>query len=108
MHFQAPLPLAALAVLASPTARADEASSDAAKVHFQSGALHYKQGQYAMAIEEFKAADRLRPSPVLSYNIAQCYEKMADLSKARSYYQEYLQRSPQASDRTAIEATIAS
>jgi tetratricopeptide (TPR) repeat protein len=104
--------LAALVAVASaavsPGARADEASDDAAKVHFQSGALHYKQGQYALAIEEFKAADRLRPSPILSYNIAQCYEKMADLAKARTYYQEYLQRSPQATDRSAIEATLAS
>jgi tetratricopeptide (TPR) repeat protein len=108
MHFRALMLLAAVVAMACPVARADGPSDEAAKVHFQAGALHYKQGQYALAIEEFKAADRLRPSPILSYNIAQCYEKMADLGKARTYYQEYLQRSPEASDRSAIEATLAS
>ncbi len=85
-----------------------QAQQDPAHDHYLAGVADYKAGRYAEAIGEFQTADQIRPSPVLSFNIAQCYEKMADLQSARTAYQEYLVRAPNAPDRTAVEATIAS
>lgn len=84
------------------------AQSDPAADHYRAGVVRFKAGQYAEAIQEFRAADAIRPSAVLSFNIAQCFEKMADLSSAKSAYQDYLRRSPNADDRPAVEATISS
>jgi tetratricopeptide (TPR) repeat protein len=84
------------------------AQKDPAHDHYLAGVADYKAGRYAEAIGEFQMADQLRPSPVLSFDIAQCYEKMADLGNARTAYQEYLRRAPNAPDRAAVEATIAS
>ena len=84
------------------------AQSDPAADHYRAGVAHYKSGQYADAVSEFRAADAIRPSPVLSFNIAQCYEKLADLPNAKAAYQDYLRRAPNADDRAAVEATLAS
>ncbi len=99
--------LPAVAQTAESTGRSsgDEA---AAKSQYELGVRAYHDGRFADAIDEFKAADALRPSPALSFNIAQCFEKQADLKSARHYYEEYLQRKPTAEDRQSVQTTIAS
>jgi tetratricopeptide (TPR) repeat protein len=84
------------------------AQADPAADHYKAGVTHFHAGQFADAIQEFRAADAIRPSAVLSFDVAQCYEKMADLPNAKSAYQDYLRRAPNAEDRQAVEATIAS
>jgi tetratricopeptide (TPR) repeat protein len=84
------------------------AQADPAADHYKAGVTHFHAGQFAEAIQEFRAADAIRPSAVLSFDVAQCYEKMADLPNAKSAYQDYLRRAPNADDRQAVEATIAS
>jgi tetratricopeptide (TPR) repeat protein len=84
------------------------AQADPAADHYKAGVARFHAGQYADAIQEFRAADAIRPSPVLSFDIAQCYEKMADLPNAKAAYQDYLRRAPNADDREAVEATVAS
>src|SRR5581483_10747347 len=84
------------------------AQVDPAADHYKAGVARFHAGQYADAIQEFRAADAIRPSPVLSFDIAQCYEKMADLPNAKAAYQDYLRLAPNAEDREAVEATIAS
>ena len=81
---------------------------DPARAHYEAGVRQYREGHFNEAIGEFKAADALKPSPALSFNIAQSYEKMADLPNARRYYQEYLERNPKAEDRPSVETTISS
>jgi len=76
--------------------------------YYQSGLAAFRAGQFTQAITLFKAADGLSPSPSLSYDIAECYEKLADLRNARSYYEEYLRRAPKAEDRSKVEAELAS
>ncbi len=105
MRLKALSPLFLVAFLGASTALAQ---SDPAADHYRAGVTHFKAGQYSEAIAEFRAADSIRPSPVLSFNIAQCFEKMADLRSAKSAYQDYLRRAPAAEDRQAVEATIAS
>jgi len=84
------------------------AQADPAADHYRAGVSYFHAGQFAEAIQEFRAADAIRPSPVLSFDVAQCYEKMADLQDAKTAYQDYLRRAPNAEDRQAVEATIAS
>ncbi len=84
------------------------AQADPAADHYKAGVTHFHAGHFAEAIQEFRAADAIRPSAVLSFDVAQCYEKMADLPNAKSAYQDYLRRAPNAEDRQAVEATIAS
>jgi tetratricopeptide (TPR) repeat protein len=84
------------------------AQADPAADHYKAGVAHFHAGQFAEAIQEFRAADAIRPSAVLSFDVAQCYEKMADLAAAKTAYQDYLRRAPSAEDRPAVEATIAS
>ncbi len=77
-----------------------------AKQLFQQGRVEYQAGQFQKAIDDFLAADKLKPSPALMYNVAQAYEKLGDPNHAVEYYQDYLVRAPQATDREAVKATI--
>jgi tetratricopeptide (TPR) repeat protein len=114
-HIAALLTLATSVWATQATAQAEQAAGRsngtdeaAAKGHYELGAQAYHEGRFAEAIDQFKAADVLHPSPALSFNIAQCFEKQADLKSARHYYVEYLQRKPNAEDRQSVETTIAS
>jgi tetratricopeptide (TPR) repeat protein len=86
-------------------ARADDPKNEA-KQHFQIGESRFKAGDYPGAIAEFQAADALVPSPILSYNIALCYERLGDDANAVQFYRTYLQRRPDAENRGAVEQRI--
>lgn len=103
--------LATLLFLATPLLAmpaAAQTNEAAAKSHYELGVRAYRDGHFGDAIDEFKAADALKPSPALSFNIAQCFERLADLKSARHYYEEYLVRKPTAEDRQSVQTTIAS
>ncbi|MHB8416691.1 MAG: tetratricopeptide repeat protein [Myxococcales bacterium] len=99
------MPTALLAALilgsSSPAAQLQKA-----KQLFQQGRADYQAGRFRQAIEEFLAADKLKASAALIYNVAQAYEKLGDLSHAVEYYQDYLSREPHAADRDKVKATI--
>ena len=86
------------------SAIADESGD--AKAHFHKGADLYKQARYQDAITEFEAAYRARPSGVLRFNVAQCYEKLGDIPNAIRGYRDYVREVPQADDRGTVEAAI--
>ena len=96
--------LAGQLVLAAPPIPTNQLQQ--ARELFERGRTEYHQGQFRQAVADFLAADRIRPSPVLVYNVAQAFEKLGDSAKAVDYYRSYLQRDPAASDRGAVEATI--
>jgi tetratricopeptide (TPR) repeat protein len=64
----------------------------------------YRQGRYRAAIEHFQEADRLAPSPRLSFNVARAYEQMDDAPHALAAYRDYLRRLPGAEN--AAETSI--
>ena len=78
-----------------------------AKQHFEAGKNAYNAGDYPTAIREFKAAEALRPSPILDYNIGLANEKLGKKRVAVKYYKRYLENSPSASNRAQVEASIA-
>jgi tetratricopeptide (TPR) repeat protein len=93
---------------AAPAAQpATDAAMAAAKQHFEAGRAAYNAGDYPNAIREFKAAEALRPSPVLAYNIGLANEKLARRRVAVRYYRRYLEGAPAASNRAEVEGRIA-
>jgi hypothetical protein len=102
------LALVAAALLAvPPLARAAEPVADEAKVRFQRGEQAYREGRYRDAIAEFQAANRLRPSPALHFDIAQARERLGETAEALASYAEYLRLDPQAANRAAVERSMA-
>jgi tetratricopeptide (TPR) repeat protein len=67
----------------------------------------YRLGHFRAAIEHFKEADRLAPSPRLSFNVALSYERMADTPNALAAYREYLRRAPEAENVQTTSVRIA-
>ena len=91
-------PLATGAAVADPT--------DEARQHFKKGRELYDGGDYRGAIAEFAAADKIAPSPLLEYNIALCHERLGEKAEAARRYRAYLDRTPDAQNRAAVEEKI--
>lgn len=86
-------------------APADQRKVDARR-HFKAGAKAYAAGNYSDAIDQFLEANRLVPSPALSFNIARAYDRIGNTAQALSFYRDYLRRAPGASDKKTVLATI--
>jgi tetratricopeptide (TPR) repeat protein len=78
-----------------------------AKTHFEAGRAAYNNGDYQTAVREFKAAELLRSSPVLNYNIGLAQEKLNHRKAALRYYRLYLEQLPSAPNRAEVESKIA-
>jgi tetratricopeptide (TPR) repeat protein len=89
-----------------PSQVADEALQQA-KMHFEAGKAAFNAQDYPTAIREFKAAEALRPSPLLSYNIGLANEKLGKKRVAVKYYRRYLEQLPNAPNRPDVERSIA-
>jgi tetratricopeptide (TPR) repeat protein len=99
----APPPAAAPA--AAPAS--DDATMAQAKQHFETGRNAYNAGDYVTAIREFKAAESLRPSPILDYNIGLANEKLGKRRVAVKYYKRYLEEQPNAANKAEVEGKVA-
>ncbi len=78
----------------------------AARAAYRKGADLYKAGKYREAIAQFEAADRLKPSPALQFNIGQCQEKLGDLAAALASFARYLRLDPAAPNREAVQRSV--
>ena len=100
-------PAAAPAPASTPAAPASEDGTMAqAKQHFETGRNAYNAGDYVTAIREFKAAEALRPSPILDYNIGLANEKLGKRRVAVKYYRRYLDAQPNASNKAEVEGKV--
>lgn len=79
-----------------------------ARTHFQAGAQHYEAGEYTRAVDEFQAAYRIYPSPVILFNLAQALRADGRLSEAVTSFRRYLEEAPRvtAEQRHDVEETI--
>jgi len=91
-----------------PPAAAPGDKAAEAKAAYKRGADLYRAGRYSAAIAEFQAADKLKPSPALHYNMGQAWEKLGDIPAALAAYARYLQLDPKAPNREAVERTMSS
>jgi tetratricopeptide (TPR) repeat protein len=106
-HFAFPATaLLASLLLCSPLLRAQD--SELAETHFKAASSYYNQGKYEKALEEFKEAYRLMPLPEVTYNMAQCYERLGQLDQAITSYEKYIEEKPDAKDLQAVKEKIAS
>jgi hypothetical protein len=85
----------------------DDATMAQAKQHFETGRNAYNAGDYVTAIREFKAAEQLRPSPILDYNIGLANEKLGKRRVAVKYYKRYLEEQPNAANKAEVEQKVA-
>lgn len=98
-------PATALAQESSTEALAEQRKAEA-KAQFEKGAADYRDRRYHEAVIAFLAADRLSPSPALSFNIARAYERLDDTGGALRWYRDYLRRAPDASNAEGVQARV--
>lgn len=91
----------------TPPPASDDATMAQAKQHFETGRNAYNAGDYVTAIREFKAAEQLRPSPILDYNIGLANEKLGKRRVAVKYYKRYLEEQPNAANKAEVEQKVA-
>lgn len=77
-----------------------------ARTHVTRGQHEYNLQRFEPAIEEYRQAYDLYPTPVLLFNIGQCYRAMHDWDRAIFYYTGYLRDDPQASNRNTVQQLI--
>jgi len=94
------------AAAAAPAPAGEDAAMAQAKQHFETGRNAYNAGDYVSAIREFKAAEQLRPSPILDYNIGLANEKLGKRRVAVKYYKRYLELQPNASNKAEVEGKV--
>ncbi len=96
----------------TPTAtEPTEADIDRARVLAGEAGTLYENGQYAESIVKFNQALDLYRHPVIWFNLAKAYEKLAEYEKAADAYRQYLtlhleQTGAPASDQADTERTI--
>jgi hypothetical protein len=65
-----------------------------AAARFEAGRKAFDLGEYDAAVEGFLAADRLKHHPDILINIATCFERIYQPTKAREYYERFLAEKP--------------
>jgi tetratricopeptide (TPR) repeat protein len=73
---------------------------------FEQSAKAYREGRFQEAIDLLQEARRVRPEPVLLYDIGRAYEALGSSTQAADAYATYLLEEPSAPDRRAIEIRI--
>jgi tetratricopeptide (TPR) repeat protein len=96
-------------VVCVPSVRAagDGDSLQEAKDHYDRGMAHYELGEFAAAVEQFKAAYARSQAPGLLFNLAQASRLNKDYEQALHFYRTYLRVRPEAANRDDVEKRIA-
>jgi hypothetical protein len=105
---QTPVPAAPVPVAPVPAAPSTVAPDmAAAQAHFQAGKDAFAANDFTTAIKEWKAAQAIKPSPKLHYNIGMAYERLGRPRAAVKYYKLYLEQLPTAANRAEVEQRVA-
>lgn len=97
--------LSSISLCGSP-ARAQGQQEEARK-HFLQGKARFKQGKYLEAVKSFEAAGRIKPSPVLDYNIGRCHAELGNHELGIAAFKRYLEGKPNAPNREEVLDRIA-
>jgi tetratricopeptide (TPR) repeat protein len=98
---------AMIVAMAAATAHADPGVPDRAKALADRGRQLHRDGHYADAIEAYKAAYVLAPSPGLLFNLAQVYRLAGDCDDAAWMYRRYLDSQPSEEARDIASTQLA-
>lgn len=97
--------LTALTLTATaPVLSADEQARF--KAYVLEGERQFSAAEYGAAIWNFKAADALRVTPEMAYNLAKAHEKIGEQPLSAYYYRLYLRRSPEATDALEVAGIL--
>lgn len=88
-----------------PAAGSPEAET-LARAHVARGQHEYNIGRFSAAIEQYTQAYDLYSSPVMLFNIGQCYRELRNYDRAIFFYTGYLREEPRASNRNVVEELI--
>jgi tetratricopeptide (TPR) repeat protein len=90
----------------APAPAATSADARAADL-FEQSARAYREGRFRDAVALLREVQRVKPAPVLDYNLARAYEALGDGPAAVAAYERYLAEDSSAPDRAGIEAKVA-
>lgn len=65
-----------------------------ARRSFQEAEAHFRAGEFAEALSAYEAGYAQAPLPGFLINIAQCYRRLGDLTRARATYQKFVMVAP--------------
>lgn len=104
--------IAALAVPAAASAQGPRealtpAQQEEARGLFEAGTAAFAAGRYESALDYFERAYELTGLPELLYNIGQSADRLRRDERALEAFRGYLEATPEAEDRAAVEARIA-
>jgi tetratricopeptide (TPR) repeat protein len=68
---------------------------------------HYRKGEFAAALVDYRHAYEVAPAPELLFNIAQCHFQLKRYTWAIFFYQGYIDRRPRAPNRALVRSLIA-
>jgi outer membrane protein assembly factor BamD (BamD/ComL family) len=74
---------------------------------YERGRIHYRQGNYRAAIQEFESAYRASHAPALLFDLAQAHRRDGDRGRALPLYRAYLRDLPHAKNRAEVQRRIA-
>lgn len=87
--------------------RPDAQKREQAKEHFKRGEASFRAGDFRAALASFVRAEALVPSPILTFNMGMCHERLGELEQAVDFYRVYLERRGDASNRVEVLERIA-
>jgi hypothetical protein len=96
-----------LMLLTLGAAPAPDAATAKAHKSYERGQQLYAQARYAEAIASFEEAFRIKPNPVIYFNIGRCHEQSGDVARALRAYRDYLHLLPAAKDKDNVADRIA-
>ncbi|MCK6552089.1 PEGA domain-containing protein [Myxococcota bacterium] len=70
-----------------------------AAVHVEAAKVFYKDGKYLEALDAFRKAYAIAPTPALTYNIARCHERLSQWDEAITWYEKYSKEATDPRDR---------
>jgi tetratricopeptide (TPR) repeat protein len=77
------------------------------RAHYQRASRDYDLGKFLEAIDDYQVIYEIDGDPVMLFNLAQAYRLAQQPERAIQFYRRYLQRSPAARNREAVEQKIA-
>jgi hypothetical protein len=84
-------------------------SESEAKERFYKGKEFVEDGEFTMAIEEFKESYKLKSIPMVLYNISMCYDELHQYKESLKYLRMYLEKKGDkidADDKSKVEKRI--
>lgn len=90
----------------SPALWADESSLKEANSFFERGQKHYAQGEYDVALNYFKKADKIAPHYSTQFNIGRCLENLGKIKDAIDLYRTLAKKTDDQTKRDALNRRI--